>query len=59
LELVADELQGAVMESMFAAWPVCPQHDLGAHPNVIDGRAVWRCEGGTGHVVVEIGRWDQ
>ena len=57
LVLVADELQDAVMESLFAVWPVCPQHDWGLHPRVVDDRAVWRCEGGTGHVVADIGRW--
>jgi len=57
LVLVADELQDAVMESLFAVWPVCPRHDRGVHPRVIDNRAVWRCEAGSGHVVADIGRW--
>lgn len=57
LVLVADELQDSVMESLFAAWPVCPSHQLGAHPRVADDQAVWWCAGGQGHVITVIGRW--
>ncbi len=61
LVLVADELQDAVMDSLFAVWPVCPRHDRGAHPRVIGDRGVWRCEAGAGpgHVVADIGRLGQ
>ncbi|HEY7263574.1 MAG TPA: hypothetical protein VH589_19060 [Trebonia sp.] len=57
LVLVADELQDAVMESLFAAWPICPSHQLGAHPRVADHHAVWWCAGGQGHAIAVIGRW--
>ncbi len=57
LVLVADELQDAVMESLFAVWPVCPDHQLGAHPRVADDRAVWWCASGQGHVIAIIGEW--
>ncbi len=58
LVLVADELQDAVMDSLMAAWPVCPRHNLGAHARAIDGEAVWWCKGGTGHDISVIGKWD-
>jgi hypothetical protein len=57
LALVADELQDAVMESLCGAWPVCPRHQLGAHPRTVDNQAVWWCKGGSGHDICFIGRW--
>jgi len=57
LVLVADELQDAVTDSIYAAWPVCPNHQRGAHPRVADDRAVWWCTGGQGHVIALIGKW--
>ena len=59
LMLVADELQDAVMESLFGVWPVCPQHQLGAHPRVSNGQAVWWCSGGAGHVFAAVGHWGE
>jgi hypothetical protein len=57
LVLVADELQDAVMDSLVAAWPVCPSHHFGAHARVADDHAVWWCKGSQGHVIAAIGRW--
>ncbi len=57
LALVADELQDAVVEFLFGVWPVCPQHQLGAHPKVIDGQASWWCSHGTGHSIAPVGQW--
>lgn len=57
LALVADELQDAVMESVFAAWPVCPNHQFGAHARVVDDHAVWWCTASQGHVITSIGKW--
>lgn len=56
LRLIADELQEAVMEALSGAWPVCPQHQLGAHPRVLQGQAVWLCQAGR-HVIAAIGAW--
>jgi hypothetical protein len=58
LMLVADELQDAVTESLAGVWPVCPQHQLGAHPRVSDGQAAWWCSGGGGHVIFAVGHWN-
>jgi len=55
LVLVADELQDAVMDSLDAVWPVCSNHQLGAHPRPVDGRAVWWCAGAGGHNIAAIG----
>ena len=57
LALVADELQDAVMEALFGVWPVCPRHQLGAHPQVFDGQAVWWCSDRSGHVISVVGQW--
>lgn len=54
---VADELQDAVMEALFSAWPGCPHHLRGGHPEARDGKAVWWCNGGGGHVICAIGHW--
>jgi hypothetical protein len=58
LAQVADELQDAVMDSLAAAWPVCPSHHFGAHARVADDHAVWWCNGSQGHVIAAIGRWE-
>jgi hypothetical protein len=59
LRLVADELQDAVMESLFGVWPVCPQHQLGAHPRISDSQPVWWCSSSAGHVIAAIGQWSR
>jgi hypothetical protein len=57
LVTVADEVQDAVMESSWEAWPVCPSHRLGTHAQERDEVAVWWCNGDGGHVVAAIGKW--
>jgi hypothetical protein len=59
LAAVADEAQDAVMESIWAAWPVCPAHQLGVHVEVRDGAVVWWCQGSGGHPVAPVGTWGQ
>ena len=57
LVAVADDVQDAVMGVFTMAWPVCPAHHFGGHPREHDGRAVWWCKGGGGHVIALIGHW--
>ena len=57
LVAVADDLQEAVMECRFEAWPVCPAHRLGTHAREHQGTAVWWCNGNRGHVAGAVGRW--
>lgn len=59
---LADEVQEATMErdqvNVFV-WPVCAVHQLGGHPGVVEGEAVWSCNGAGGHVLAPIGRISQ
>ena len=57
LVAVADDAQDALMHSLFAAWPVCPVHRLGAHASDHEEAAVWWCSGDGGHAVTAIGQW--
>ena len=54
---VADDAQDALMHALFAAWPVCPVHRLGAHASDHEEAAVWWCSGDGGHAVTAIGQW--
>ncbi len=49
--------QGAIVESVWGPWPVCPRHRLGTHAGVHDGAAVWWCKGNGGHVAAAVGCW--
>ncbi|GAB7105233.1 hypothetical protein JCM4814A_35470 [Streptomyces phaeofaciens JCM 4814] len=42
---VAEAAQETVLECLWQVWPVCPDHRLGMHPGLDDGRPVWRCAG--------------
>jgi hypothetical protein len=53
---VAEDAQDALMHALFAAWPVCPVHRLGAHARDQED-AVWWCSGDGGHAVTAIGEW--
>ncbi len=53
---VADDLQDAIMHEIGGVWPVCPEHDLGAHARIRAGQAVWWCRGRR-HVIARIGHW--
>lgn len=57
LVAVADDVQDALMEELWAAWPVCPVHRLGVHARQHDKAAVWWCAGDDGHPVAAIGEW--
>ena len=57
LVAVADDAQDALMHALFAAWPVCPVHRLGAHASDYGDAAVWWCSGDGGHAVTAIGQW--
>jgi hypothetical protein len=58
LAWLADEVQEATMERDQVhcfVWPTCPVHQLGGHTAVDEGTAVWRCNGGGGHVLARVG----
>ncbi|MEV4349705.1 hypothetical protein AB0J83_35045 [Actinoplanes sp. NPDC049596] len=57
LTAVAEDVQDAVMHTIWSAWPVCPAHQLGTHARPHDEAAVWWCTGNGGHVVTPIGEW--
>jgi hypothetical protein len=57
LVAVAEDAQDALMHALFAAWPVCPVHRLGAHASYHEEAAVWWCSGDGGHAVTAIGQW--
>jgi hypothetical protein len=57
LVAVADDAQDALMEELWAVWPVCPVHRLGVHARHHDKAAVWWCAGDDGHPVAAIGEW--
>jgi len=51
---VGDYLQEHISESLWRAWPVCPDHDLGLRARVRHGEPVWWCESGQ-HAAGSIG----
>ena len=51
---VADYLQDQVMRDHVTVWPTCPRHNIGLHPDLVDGVATWCCRYG-GHQVATIG----
>ena len=57
LVAVADDLQDAVMETLWEVWPLCSAHNLGAHARAHDGTAVWWCNASGGHIIAPIGKW--
>ncbi|MEV5340286.1 hypothetical protein AB0K93_17685 [Streptomyces sp. NPDC052676] len=64
LASVADAAQETVMELLWQAWPLCPEHGLGMHP-VADAqeRLFWRCAGersrrGPAHLHAAVGALD-
>jgi hypothetical protein len=52
---VADFMQDEIVEDLHAAWPVCPDHQLGTYAEIVDERAVWFCRKHQ-HVVAAIGQ---
>ena len=57
LVAVAEDAQDALMHALFAVWPVCPVHRLGAHAREHEAAAAWWCAGGGGHPITAIGQW--
>ncbi|MEU8821197.1 hypothetical protein [Actinoplanes sp. NPDC048796] len=57
LVAVAEDTQDAIMHTIWAAWPVCPEHHLGVHAEDHHESAVWWCTGAGGHAVAPIGDW--
>jgi hypothetical protein len=57
LVAVAEDVQDAVMHTIWTAWPVCPVHRLGTHAREHHGTAVWWCTGDGGHAAAAIGEW--
>ncbi len=43
--MVADTVQD-ILGERWTAWPLCPQHDYGLHPDIIGREAVWLCRRG-------------
>ncbi|AZP19197.1 hypothetical protein EJC51_25875 [Streptomyces aquilus] len=64
LASVADAAQETVVELLWQAWPLCPEHDLGMHPREdAEGRLSWWCAGerlrrGPAHVHAAVGALD-
>jgi hypothetical protein len=50
---VADAAQEEIMDDR-RAWPECPHHDAGLHPELREGKAIWNCRAGD-HQVGHIG----
>jgi len=55
LAAVADAAQDAILDGLLVVWPTCPDHSLGLHADVVDGRAVWTCSGRGTHISAVIG----
>lgn len=65
---VADAAQETVMDRLWQAWPVCPEHGLGMHARgadgqLTDGQPYWWCPGGASrrgpaHVRAAVGALD-
>ncbi|MYS06922.1 hypothetical protein GTW71_10855 [Streptomyces sp. SID6041] len=60
LARVADAAQETVVELLWQAWPLCPEHGLGMHPaEDAEERLFWWCSGGgPSHFHVPVGALD-
>ncbi|MFE2016067.1 hypothetical protein [Streptomyces sp. NPDC059491] len=63
LEAIAEAAQDTLVELLWQAWPLCPEHDLGMHPRPVDGRLSWWCAGerlrrGPSHLRAAVGELD-
>ncbi|MFD4724896.1 hypothetical protein ACPCI1_25330 [Streptomyces seoulensis] len=57
---VAEAAQETVQAVLWQVWPVCLEHRTGVHADAgADGRAVWWCRVGAGHVLCEVGELAQ
>jgi len=53
--LAADDMQDNIVDDLSKAWPSCPTHRFGLHPQVRDETPIWWCHYGDGHAVAKIG----
>jgi hypothetical protein len=51
---IGEIIQDEIIDRDQEVWPVCPDHTVGLHAKVVDGRAVWWCNPGS-HSLGEIG----
>ncbi|MFG1665062.1 hypothetical protein [Streptomyces sp. Y7] len=63
LASVADAVQETVIERLWQAWPLCPEHGLGMHPSDAEGQLSWWCAGerlhrGPAHIHAAVGALD-
>ncbi|MEU6382488.1 hypothetical protein ABZ847_02890 [Streptomyces bauhiniae] len=57
---IAEAAQETVQAVLWQVWPVCLEHRTGVHADAAaDGRAVWWCRVGEGHVLCEVGELAQ
>ena len=52
---IADFAMEWVSEAIGWPWPTCPEDNYGLDPELVDGRAVWRCRSARHEVVAAIG----
>ncbi|MEV4802878.1 hypothetical protein AB0K18_22955 [Nonomuraea sp. NPDC049421] len=52
---VADAAQEVIVEMIWRAWPVCPEHDRGLWVAHLDDTVAWRCTYGGAHLVAAVG----
>jgi hypothetical protein len=51
---VVENVRDHIMDDLWAAWPLCPVHQVGLYAEPIDGRAAWYCRLGQ-HSVAPVG----
>jgi hypothetical protein len=51
---VTENLRDHIIEDLWAAWPLCPAHQVGLYAEPINGRAEWYCRAGQ-HSVDAVG----
>jgi hypothetical protein len=53
--IAADDMKDNIVDDLIGAWPTCPTHKFGLHPQVRDEIPVWWCYFGDGHAEARIG----
>jgi hypothetical protein len=53
--IAADDMRDNIVDDLNKAWPSCPRHSFGLHPQVRGETPIWWCHYGDGHAVSEIG----
>ncbi|SNT00428.1 hypothetical protein SAMN04488107_4618 [Geodermatophilus saharensis] len=49
---VASLVQDVLVDRLWAAWPLCPEHEYGLRADIIDRKATWLCRRGRHHTPV-------